>query len=221
MKLKRVQAVDVNALVFMSYAGMAAAALSLLVLIYTPVIWSWWGTFGAAIWLSSQSLAFVAVQLIGAALGPSIWSGTTILTSFVWGVTLFGEDPRSLPLSLLGMFVLAVGIAGIGASNSKLPARIFYCWATPSLDDKETERPLLDSSDPSEWSANASLNKDPAPETGRASTVLLGVLAGVMMGLINGSLMLPFNWFIDDVKEASEDGTISVNVRTEYIWVCF
>jgi len=45
-------------------------------------------------WVIAQPLFYVSVQHIGITLTPPIVCGTTIVVSFIWGVTYFQESLR-------------------------------------------------------------------------------------------------------------------------------
>jgi len=81
VKSQKVKEANVSPMVFQVYAGLAVSLSSLLVLTYNEFIWSWWGVLGAGLWMSSQPFAFFAINLIGVALAPAIWAGTTIVGS--------------------------------------------------------------------------------------------------------------------------------------------
>ena len=59
-------------------------------LLHVPVRWSPWGAAGAAILTGTQLLAWPAIQVLGAAVGPGVWCGIGMITAFLWGVIVFG-----------------------------------------------------------------------------------------------------------------------------------
>jgi len=73
--------------------GNAGLNILLLLLLHVPVRWSPWGAAGAAILTGTQLLAWPAIQVLGAAVGPGVWCGIGMITAFLWGVIVFGERP--------------------------------------------------------------------------------------------------------------------------------
>lgn len=69
--------------------------------------------------------------LFSYAVGPAIWAGTTIVVSFVWGVTLLGDHPKSISMSVVAIGILVVGIVIAALCNSSLPDYIYLRCLKP------------------------------------------------------------------------------------------
>merc|ERR1711871_1670283 len=80
--------------------------------------------------------SFVAIPLVGLAVGHGVWSGVAIVTSFCWGAIAFAEaKSSSVALSLLGLILLVVGSCGV-AFCRQLAARIFGAAAAKYIEDR-------------------------------------------------------------------------------------
>jgi len=230
-----VQEAKVSPMVFQVYAAVAVGLTSLLVLTYNKFVWSWWGTLGAGLWMASQPFAFFAINLLGVSLGPAIWAGATIAVSFIWGTALFGEPVKSLALCIVAILILVAGICGVTASGTQLPhmmmARLGKYHAVSQQHPDEPDHP---GNDHEEGTRPGSVNDDSEHKSGTASgaaaaaaaaapagketplrggemsplrTKLLGVLCALVMGVMNGSLMVPFTLFVQE-QEGGGDGSV-------------
>ncbi|WP_208972775.1 hypothetical protein, partial [Escherichia coli] len=65
------------------------------------------------------SAAVLAVQLIGIALAKSLWSSLSISVSYIWGAYVFEEAIQNHALSLLSVFVMVIGMIGVGITIGK------------------------------------------------------------------------------------------------------
>ena len=86
-------------------------------LVAVPIEWSAWGVAGASIMTATQLCAWPAIQSLGAAVGPGVWCGIGMLTSFAWGVLVFGETLHSPPLAAFALLALVAGVGGVAASQ--------------------------------------------------------------------------------------------------------
>jgi len=212
VKSQKVKEANVSPMVFQVYAGLAVSLSSLLVLTYNEFIWSWWGVLGAGLWMSSQPFAFFAINLIGVALAPAIWAGTTIVVSFIWGAALFGEGVQ-VGLCVLAIVVLIAGIAGVTASGTDLPhhlaAKIFKNYHAVAQDhhdevkDESHEKDPINSSTVTKSSTSTRMKK------------ILGVICALIMGVMNGSLMVPFTLYVDE-QDPQEDEVVELGYLASF-----
>jgi len=121
LKLKRVRNADVDVGVLQFYACFAVALSGFLVLAVEPFIFSKWGILGAVIWILSQMAAMNGFTMISIAVAAPLVAGVTIIVSFLWGITYFGEEVTSMAGSLLGIAVIVLGIVGVAVSSTSMP----------------------------------------------------------------------------------------------------
>ena len=160
--------------------GNAGLNILLLLMLHVPVRWSPWGAAGAAILTGTQLLAWPAIQVLGAAVGPGVWCGIGMITAFLWGVIVFGEALRSAWLAGAALLGLVSGVAGVAASQLIDTRRA--AAPAPAL--------LLESPSLREGDALAGR---PAARPWRAMAT--GLVCAVGTGLLDGSLMAPFSAF--------------------------
>ena len=82
----------------------------------TELRWSVWGMLAGFLFVAAVSASFAAVRQIGMALAQGIWGGGAMVVSYAWGVLVFGQVPRHVGASLMGLFLLVVGVVGIAQS---------------------------------------------------------------------------------------------------------
>eukprot|EP00747_Dinoflagellata_sp_TGD_P103802 gnl/TRDRNA2_/TRDRNA2_169081_c1_seq5.p1 gnl/TRDRNA2_/TRDRNA2_169081_c1~~gnl/TRDRNA2_/TRDRNA2_169081_c1_seq5.p1 ORF type:complete len:914 (+),score=160.47 gnl/TRDRNA2_/TRDRNA2_169081_c1_seq5:302-2743(+) len=82
-----------------------------------PIQWNGWGAIGAATLTATQVFAWPALQRLGAAAGPGIWCGISMVTSYMWGISVFGEKMASPVLAAAAIGILVLGAGGVGASQ--------------------------------------------------------------------------------------------------------
>ncbi|KAJ3438928.1 transmembrane protein [Anaeramoeba flamelloides] len=84
---------------------------------WLPLLWSsfqftWFGFYGAFLWVPCSICSMFALKFIGIGLGQSIWSAITILVSFIVGTTYLGESIRSKTPAFIGLALILVGLSG-------------------------------------------------------------------------------------------------------------
>lgn len=165
--------------------GNALLNLLLLILLRVELQWSGWGVLGAAALTATQLFAWPAIQSLGAAAGPGIWCGVGMLTSFLWGVAVFGERLRSPILGAAAVGMLVAGVAGVAASQS-IAAR----------KDAQDPAPAANEMQPAKAPApNAAEAASAADAGGGQSWLASGVACALATGVCDGSLMAPFSAF--------------------------
>jgi multidrug transporter EmrE-like cation transporter len=110
-------------MIFQIYLNCSIFVTSWLVLSYNPIYVTAWGILSAALWMISSLLSIFAIQNVGLAVSQGIWSGFTIIVSFLWGALAFEQKPNNIGLSILGLIMLMVGIGGISLSGSDILER--------------------------------------------------------------------------------------------------
>jgi len=119
IKLPAVIKANVDPMVFQCYYSFAVFCSSWIVVLFQPLNFSWYGILGAGLWVPASVLAITAINMIGMALTAGIWSGTTILVSFLWGTIIFKESINNWFLTIIGLILLLSGIGGIALCNQQ------------------------------------------------------------------------------------------------------
>ena len=203
IKLPEVAATDPQ--IFQVFFSLGAALSCCSVLITTPFAFSPWGFAGAALWIGSMLCAKVGIDGLGYGTAVAIWGSTTMVVSFLWGALVFGEAPDSPWGAAAALLVLGLGVAGVASAQS---------GRFEGSDEKEGGEGV------SEGHAPLVLNSDGATETGvpgpddvgaeaKAKLVLAGWLGALGCGLLNGSLMVPFRFFVQDQDSDGADDAIA------------
>ena len=89
------------------------------------------------LWKTGNAISLVAVKKDGISMAVPVWTSTSIVTSFLWGLFFFKENFSSLLLGVLGISLLVVGtnvvsLTGSNREKSKtgvllaLPAGVFF-----------------------------------------------------------------------------------------------
>ncbi|KAF0972001.1 hypothetical protein FDP41_009697 [Naegleria fowleri] len=117
LKVKWVQQANMNPFIFQFYFSSVVFITSFIVLAWNDWYFSLWGMLGAACWVPCSLLSLVAISKLGLGIAQGIWSGTTIMTSFVWSVTLFQSRIGNYYLTALGLVLMVVGIVGVATCS--------------------------------------------------------------------------------------------------------
>ena len=156
---------------------------------------------GAGIIYTAQAFAYNGVRGLGNAVGPATWAGIGMCTSFTWGVVLFKESVDSVPGCLGSLAVLMLGIFGVALSPTDIPQKIASLltgdssFVTDAADKKEQLQPLQ-----TKLSLNGVTVTEPPPAISRRQ----GLLCALAVGLIDGSLMVPFKAFAASQPASSD-----------------
>lgn len=120
------------------------------------------------IFIPSNILAISAIQQAGLAIAISIWAGTSIIVSFAWGVGLLSNLNKinSIPFCIIALILLFLGITNFMISFK--------------LEEMQND----DSNDDTNDDTDDDNNKHPWK----------GILYALMVGFLNGSLLVPFQY---------------------------
>ena len=177
--------------------GNSALNLMLLLLLNVPIQWSPYGVVGAAVLTGTQLFAWPAIQRLGAAVGPGIWCGIGMLTSFLWGIFVFHEPFKTPALAVMALVMLVGGVGGV-ASSQVLNHRDASNQSPPpsQLPPLSPAAEELDGSGTSAVvSVSAPLALPLERPTEPRSALVIGVACALGTGLLDGSLMAPFSSF--------------------------
>jgi len=145
------------------------------------------GLLWAALWISSQICAYNAIQILGYAVGPAIWIGTTIRISFFWGVGAFSNPVVSWPGAIFALLVLIAGVC-LAAASSHFSGK----------DQERRARSLRQVGDNQglvEAGRGDLTSSKEASNTSSAAKALFGLTCSLGTGLTNGSSMVPMKCF--------------------------
>ncbi|KNC52982.1 uncharacterized protein AMSG_09158 [Thecamonas trahens ATCC 50062] len=204
-KSAAVAAAKVHPVAFQIYYSLAIFVSAWGVLLYNPFVFTWFGFAGAAIWTPSSILALAAISDAGLSVAQTVWSGTTIMISFLWGALAYHDKVSSLPLAMVALATLLCGLVLLASLHSSLMAGV-HAWLGFAVDD-ESLRPHR----PGDVRAAAPLVAAEAPAVnvsgGRGlddayasagggdgkplAKLVRGVVFALVLGVLNGSLMVP------------------------------
>mmetsp|Transcript_1617 Transcript_1617/g.2465 ORF Transcript_1617/g.2465 Transcript_1617/m.2465 type:complete len:363 (-) Transcript_1617:1109-2197(-) len=145
------------------------------------VVFSTQGLLGGAVWTCGNVLTVVIVKYLGIGLGLSIWSGTSLVTSFVFSrFTIFGLKVKVLDPVWLGymgalLAVMSLGVFSFVKTVSKQES-VDVTTNTAIVDDVGSEDnsvPLLD---------YVSEEETADEKDNRYKGVMLAILAGFFYG---------------------------------------
>jgi glucose uptake protein GlcU len=141
---------------------------------------------------------------------------TGMVTSFTWGVGLFHEDVASVSGCIGSLVMLMLGIFGVALSPTDVPQKIASLLTgdlsyvteakAKSCEEKKQRTPLL-----SEPLISVSVNNGdaaaapPAPAAPVAISRQQGLMCALVVGLVDGSLMVPYKAFAATAPQDSRE----------------
>lgn len=180
VKTPSVEKANVDCMVFQVYMSLSCAFVSFIIWMFAgmgessgPIITGssfFMGVVFGVIWIGAQVLAFNGISILGYAVAPAIWIGTTIVTSFVWGSAVFGNTVSNWPLAIGSLAVLLMGVA-LATYSSMVSDREKASKEEKSLNPQETKG------------------------EGSKGSPLFGLVCAILMGIANGSGMVPMTCF--------------------------
>eukprot|EP01114_Cavostelium_apophysatum_P020785 TRINITY_DN7058_c0_g1_i1.p1 TRINITY_DN7058_c0_g1~~TRINITY_DN7058_c0_g1_i1.p1 ORF type:complete len:338 (-),score=36.71 TRINITY_DN7058_c0_g1_i1:250-1263(-) len=192
LKSRRVEEANVDPVIFQLYYSIAVFALSWLVLTYNPFVFTYLGIASAALWVPASILSIAAINHLGMSVAVGMWAGVTIVVSFLWGAIAFPkENPvHNIGLSVLALIFLITGILGLSLSNTSFVKNLGNKRRTINHHEETPyghgeESPLLET----------------APQTSKKRPIV-GVICAVLLGIMNGSMLVPNQYAPANVKGA-------------------
>jgi hypothetical protein len=156
-----------------------------------PVITAW-GLVSGLFWVPGGVAAIYAVQNAGLAVAQGTWSTLIVLVSFIWGIFIFGEEVKSIPLTMLSSFIMISGLIGMSVYGVPTPDSSLPNSKYSPLSDSEdpiSSDPRLDSI----LNSSPGLLPPPTKPSGRSSR-FKGLAAAVFNGVWGGSIMVPMHY---------------------------
>jgi len=109
-----------NGLLIQTFMSFPILLASLIPLTFNEYKFSIYGVYGSIIWVILSCLSIIVVKQLGLSISQGIWSGTTMITSFLIGVIIFEEKFKNIYCPIIGLILLCIGIIGIGISGFEL-----------------------------------------------------------------------------------------------------
>ncbi|CAL8461758.1 g1289 [Coccomyxa elongata] len=221
IKCRRILDAKVDPLAYQCYKSLVCFLTSWLVLTYNHFRFTWWGTVGASIWVVNGVCAIIAIQKAGLGITQTTWSALSIFVSFIWGAFVFHEPIKSLPLSFVGLILMAIGMAGLGfAARQVAPVVIVSNLSVKPLQStdgatrdcencqpktiEEFERVPSADSQEVDTAAMALAENDQARAKALIASnkkdFIIGVALACWIGLTNGSFLVPLKYAQKDIK---------------------
>lgn len=164
------QQAKVNTMIYQTLMNITVFVFGWVVAIWTDVVFTPWGILSGLLWNIFLTCMVLSVRMIGLSVAQSLWCGTTIAVSMIWGVSINteGKQVKNVGLGMLGVAILILGIVGVGLANTPYPRRL----CNPCLGKRKEIRSI---------------------PRGRISRreVLLGTFLALLGGVFNGSLLVP------------------------------
>lgn len=184
---------DVDPMVYQIFMNVAIFISSWIVLIWHPLYLEPWAILSATLWITASILSIFAVNHIGMSIAAGIWCGTSMITSFLWGVIVFEKDHpvKSLPLAILALGILILGTSIISLANRPYFAKFLSflppCRSCVDQDQDAQEykkAPLLRDYDSLADTINDGYETDSTEvlTDGRVAKPWFGVLCAVLTG---------------------------------------
>ncbi|KAJ7533854.1 hypothetical protein O6H91_13G067800 [Diphasiastrum complanatum] len=200
IKMPAVMAAQIDPVIFQAYKSFACFATSWLVLLNVTFRFTWWGIFGAVLWVINGVGAIMAVRLAGIATAQSLWSGLSIFVSYLWGAYFFKEPIKNPPATFFALVTMAVGMAGVafaasGGGNFGISLR--KCQkAFASNGPREDEKRNFPKSS---FIVVEDRTLKPDSDFGKLKSskerrFWNGVLCAAFVGIMNGSFMIPLKY---------------------------
>lgn len=101
-------------LTFQSYKSIMCFLCSWLILLFDePLRFTPWGIVSGLFWVPGGVAGIYAIRNAGIAMAVGTWSSIIVLTSFTWGILVFGERVKSISGAVAAVVMLIVGLVGM------------------------------------------------------------------------------------------------------------
>jgi len=199
IKVPLVQKANIDPVVFQCYYSLAVFITSFCILFFEPFVYTWWGVVGALLWFPASTLAIFTINLIGIAITQGVSGGTTIIVSFFWGSVVFHEVIENWYLTILGLFLLLLGITGISVCNIQIPVSLpSFLLKFEKFIPFILNRPILPID-------NKNIQEEITTEDlhiiiPKKNNYSLGLIISVFLGLCTGTMLVPSKLAPEDIQ---------------------
>lgn len=69
-------------------------------------------------WIPGGMAGVYGIQNAGLAVSVGTWSSFIVITSFCWGILVFGEKLKSVSSTICGMMLLIIGLVGMSTNSA-------------------------------------------------------------------------------------------------------
>mmetsp|Transcript_2347 Transcript_2347/g.3493 ORF Transcript_2347/g.3493 Transcript_2347/m.3493 type:complete len:462 (-) Transcript_2347:230-1615(-) len=117
--IKFISNVKVDPLVMQSYKSMICFLTCWLVIpLGEPFKFTPWGIVSGAFWVPGATAGIYGIRNAGLAISVGTWSSLMVISSFCWGIFVFGERVKSVEGACGAACVLVVGLVGMSIYSS-------------------------------------------------------------------------------------------------------
>jgi glucose uptake protein GlcU len=106
--------IKVDPLVMQSYKSVICFLTCWLVIpLGVPFSFTPWGIVSGLFWVPGATAGIYGIQNAGLAISVGTWSSLIVMSSFCWGILVFGESVKSKFQALIASCILIVGLVGM------------------------------------------------------------------------------------------------------------
>jgi glucose uptake protein GlcU len=91
-----------------------------------PLRFTPWGIVSGMFWVPGATAGIYGIQNAGLAVSVGTWSSLIVISSFCWGIIVFGESVKSKFQALLASFVLILGLIGMSFYSAPVKEKISF-----------------------------------------------------------------------------------------------
>ncbi|KAJ6238063.1 transmembrane protein [Anaeramoeba flamelloides] len=194
-------------------------AFGIMIFSWFPVIWSpfqftWFGFYGALLWVPCSCLSFFGIKFVGLGIAQSVWSASTIVVSFLAGVLYLKDKIKSTTLSVIALALLVLGLGGFSRikfvqpkmktgstsdDNTNNESQTLLGNKTKndlsslgSESSSQSQRSSIDGNEEGNQKKTTFKDKEDSKAKKKRRTIL-GVGSCILCGLFNGINLVPLN----------------------------
>ena len=121
VKSEVVKRLDVDPLVMQSYKTTMCFLMSspMVMLLGERLRFTHWGILSGVFWVPGGAAGIYGIRNVGLAVAVGTWSSLVVLTSFFWGIHVFGERVKSPNGAAGACITLILGLIGMANFSSK------------------------------------------------------------------------------------------------------
>lgn len=145
--IKLISNVKVDPLVMQSYKSFVCFLTCWVVLLLgEPLKFSPWGILSGLFWVPGATAGIYGIRNAGLAISAGTWSSLIVISSFCWGIFIFGEKVKSIQGASGAAFTLILGLIGMSVYSSppsKSSNAPIHKKKKEELFDPDLKKPLL------------------------------------------------------------------------------
>lgn len=98
--------------------GILVSGVIISLLFHFPLTLNSYGLFSGFLWALASSIFLTALSNLGLSKAAPIASSIVIISTFLWGVLVFGEIPAGLILGFIGILLIILGVVVVSTLTS-------------------------------------------------------------------------------------------------------